>query len=289
MNPGRKGNQGRQLIAILVQTIEIGIILLLGAAVFWLWRNAQQSIAQTAMLQATVDALKLENERLQVLNQPTATPVEPVATETVAAEADGVLSFTDPNNPALLNPMFTWQPGSAAGNAYDLTLEPGTLTLTAGPGTEQWQATSTGPFMVFPVTGDFDITVKVKTSPVENYQRTGIGLRSMQDVNTWVNFSRNYHTGIPGGQGIMVLANQAGSSSLVNSVTYTGEVCYLKIERRGSELNLSYSEDGTNWTTLQERYAIGFGEPMEVFLMASSTSGQALTAQFSELTLTPVP
>jgi regulation of enolase protein 1 (concanavalin A-like superfamily) len=289
MNSTKKGSQGRRLIAILVQTVEIGIILLLGVAVFWLWQNLQQSTAQTAMLQATVDTLKLENEQLQVLIQPTATPPEPLATATASAEDANVVSFSDPNNPASLNPMLSWQPGNAPANAYDLTLAPGALTLTAGPGTDQWQWTNTGPFVVLPVSGDFDVTVKVKASPFEAFQRAGIGVRSTQDINSWVNISRNFHSGIAGSQGIMVLADQAGSSSLLNNVPYTGEECFLRIERHGSELNLSYSEDGTNWTVLQGNYVPAFADPVEVFLMASSSSAQGLIAQFSELTLTPKP
>lgn len=288
MNPTKKSSQGRRLIAILVHTVEIGIILLLGVAVFWLWQNLQRSTAQMATLQATVDTLKLENEQLQVLLQPTAT-AEPVATESAAAEEESVVSFSDPNNSAALDPMFGWQPGSASGNAYDLTLEPGTLTLTAGPGTDQWQWTNTGPFVVFPVSGDFEVSVKVKASPTEAFQRAGIGVRSTQDINSWVNISRNFHSGIAGAQGIMVLADQTGTSTLLNNVPYTGGVCFLKIERRGSELNLSYSEDGTNWTVLQGNYVPSFADPVEIFLMASSTSVQPLTAQFSELTINPTP
>lgn len=287
MNPSKKRNQGRLLVTILVQTIEIGLILMLLAAVFLLWQRLQQSTQQISVLQATLDTL--ENERLQVLSQPTVTPIAPEITVTASANEANLLSFSDPNDPSVLNPEFSWQEGNPGANAYDLTREPGTLTLVAGAGTEQWQQTNTGPFIVLPVSGDFDVSVRMEASPVELYQRAGIGIRSSQDMNTWVNISRNYHGVISGNQGIMVLANQQGNSVLLNNVPYTGELCFFKIERRGSEVSLSYSEDGTTWNVLQANYVANFGDPVELFLMASSTSGQGLTAQFSDLTLTPKP
>lgn len=287
MNSSTKRNQGRLLVTILVQTIEIGMILVLGAAVFLLWQRLQQSTQQMAALQATLSTL--ENERLQVLSQPSATPVPAEATATASTESVDVVSFSDPNNSSALNPELVWQPGNAGANAYDLTREPGSLTLVAGAGTDQWQMTNSGPFIVLPVSGDFDVSVRMEASPVELYQRAGIGVRSAQDVNTWVNISRNFHGTISGSQGIMVLSNQQGNSSLLNNVPYTGDVCYLKIERRGASVSLFYSEDGTNWTVLQEDYVANFGDPVEVFLMASSTSGQGLIAKFSDLKLTTVP
>lgn len=287
MNPSKKRNQGRLLVTILVQTIEIGLILVLAAAVFLLWQRLQQSTQQMTVLQATVDSL--ENERLQVLSQPTATPVPLETTATASPAEPNLLSFSDPDDPSVLNPDFVWQEGSAGANAFDLTREPGTLTLVAGAGTEQWQQTNSGPFIVLPVSGDFDVSVRMEASPVEAYQRAGIGIRSSQDINTWVNISRNFHTVISGGQGIMVLANQQGNSSLLNNVPYTGAVCFFKIERRGPQVSLSYSEDGTTWNLLQENYVANFGDPVEIFLMASSTSGQGLMAQFSDLTLITKP
>ena len=287
MNPTKKSNQGRRLITILVQTVEIGLILGLCAVVVLLWQRLQQSTQQRTAIQATVEAL--EAERLQLLSQPTVTPVPAEPTATDATNGGDLLSFSDPNDPNALNPMLGWQPGNAGANAYDLTLEPGTLTLIAGAGTEQWQLTNSAPIIVLPVSGDFDVSVKVETSLFEIFQRAGIGVRSSQDPNTWVNISRNFHNGISGNQGIMVLGNQQGNSSLLSNIPYTGEVCFLKIERRGPSLSLSYSEDGTNWTVLEGNYVANFVDPVEIFLMASSTSGQGITAQFSDLSLTTVP
>lgn len=287
MTSSKKGDQGRRLIAILVQTVEIGLILGLSVIVFLLWQRLQASTQQLASVQATLDTL--EAERLNALNQPTSTPLVPQADSTSAASDANLLAFSDPNDPALLNPMFGWQPGNADVNSYDLTLEPGTLTLLAGGGTEQWQLTNSSPFIVLPVSGNFDVTVKMESSPTELYQRAGIGLRSAQDVNTWVNISRNYHGAISGNEGIMVLSNQQGNSSLLSNTPYTAEVCFLKIERRGFEVSLSYSEDGTNWMVLEGNYAANFGDPVEIYLMSSSTSARGLTAQFSELTLTVMP
>lgn len=287
MNPSKRGNQTRRLIGIAVQTVEIGIILVLCAAVFLLWQQLQQSAQQVSVVQATVAFL--EEERSRLLSQPTAAPVAPQPSATATTNGVNRLSFTDPNDPNALNPTLVWQPGSAGVNAYDLTLGPESLTLIAGGGTDQWQGTNTGPFIVLPVSGDFDVSVRVETSPVEIFQRAGIGVRSSQDINTWANISRNYHNAISGGQGIMVLSNQQGNSSLLGNVAYAGEVCFFKIERRGPSLNLSYSEDGTNWIVLEPNYVANFGDPVEIFLMASSTSGRGLTAQFSEFSLTMLP
>jgi regulation of enolase protein 1 (concanavalin A-like superfamily) len=288
MNPSKKSNPGRQLIGILIQTVEIGLIVGLSAAVFLLWQRLQVSTQQIAVIQATTSAL--EAEQLQLSNQPTLTPALPEASATEAPEqGPDLLSFSDPNDPASLNPLFGWQPGREGANSYDLTYEPGTLTLIAGAGTDLWQTNNSGPLIVLPVSGDFDVSVRVEADPVEIYQRAGIGVRSGQDANTWVNISHNYHGVIAGGEGIMVLGNQQGNSSLLNNISYTGDVSFFKIERRGPELSLFYSEDGTNWNLLQENYAANFVDPVEIFLMASSTSGQGLAARFSGLTLTSVP
>lgn len=268
--------------------------------------SSSQDIAN---IQATIAIL--ENERRILLSEPTLSPeVSTLAlpTESTVANPPTIattqspipdlgntatnsleaISFSAPGDVQSLNPVFGWQPGNAIANSYDLTLNPGTLTLVAAGNTDQWQGTNSAPFIVFPIRGNFVVSVKVAISPTQNYQRAGIGIRSTENINTWVSITRNYHSNV-GGQANIVLSNQQGRSELLNNNPYSRSECYFKIERRGSIVDLSYSENGVNWIVLQDNYVANFTEDVEIFLMVSSTASLGITAQFSDFTLTRLP
>jgi hypothetical protein len=98
-----------------------------------------------------------------------------------------VIPFAAPDDPEALNPIFGWQPGSSTASTYDLAIEPGVLTLIAGPGTNQWDNTDSGPLIAYPFEGDFEARVEVAFEPSgSEYKLAGLGVRSVNEHTTWL-------------------------------------------------------------------------------------------------------
>lgn len=202
----------------------------------------------------------------------------PVAT----AAASELVSFSSPDDPEVLNEALGWQAGGSEANSYDLTLNPGALTLVGGPNTDQWRSVDSAPAIIYPVSGDFLAEVKVVFAPDENYQTAGIGIRSVGEP-TWLRIARIYDSG----NKLAVSASDGGNSSPLSVAEYVDDTVWLRVQRRGSIFNFSYSTNGSNWVELEKDLVFELPGDAELFLNAYSTANTGVVAQFSEFSVEP--
>jgi regulation of enolase protein 1 (concanavalin A-like superfamily) len=209
---------------------------------------------------------------------PTITPTQLPPTPLSPTAISGPIPFSAPNEPSILNPVLGWQPGSSLANSYDLMYYPGALFLTAGTDTVQYAGyDDTAPYVTYNFEGDFDVQVKVVFSPSQDTQAASLGVRSVQNRNTWLRISR-YHFG---GQIVWVVGNRNGSELRLNSVSYASDTVHFKIERRRFLFTLSYSTNGSNWIDLQKEYVFEMPNDVEIFLSVYSIfNSEAVKAAF---------
>ncbi len=196
----------------------------------------------------------------------------------------GQLTFNAPGEPAGLNPMLEWDAGSSEASSYRLT--PGGLSLTAGPHT--WPGF---PLIRYrePIQGDFEVRVRLDFSPA------ALSLSTAQMVGLMARPAGARlvlgETGFPQDWAVASrYINDAGSLAGCRGswVDYTAEAVHLKMERAAGRWRCAYSANSTNCTWLDvagDARATG-DEPVEIALFAYSDTGAALTARFSEWSIT---
>jgi len=156
--------------------------------------------------------------------------------------------------------------------------------LISGPSTDQWSKRDDAALLSFPITGNFDVQVRVIFDPSKNYQSAGLGIRSANDPLTWIRITRSYFDGQVFGVGRTV----QGVSTPFTPVNYGSDTIYLRIERRGEFVTLSYHGEGKNWIALEKDHEIKLSEKVEIYLITYSTDTFAgATAQFSDLSILP--
>jgi eukaryotic-like serine/threonine-protein kinase len=220
-------------------------------------------------------------------NTPEPTKTTPTATETPSVSPtptpmlfSGPIPFASPNDPNTLNPLFGWQPGASPASSYDLKSQPGALRLIAGPGTNQWSRTNSLPLVLLPIKGDFDAQVKVVIHAEQEIQNAGLGVRSALDNTTWIRLERVLYQ-----RQQRVTANAMNKDSPVasNSVSYSNDTVYFRIQRRGSLFTVAYSTNGTNWVNEFEDLVFEMSNEVQIYLFAYSTANVGVVAQFYEL------
>jgi len=194
--------------------------------------------------------------------KPTATPLPPTPTP-----VSGSIPFGAPDDPLSLNPILGWQPGASIASRYDLGLDPGALTLIAGPNTDQWKLVDTAPMILLAARGDLEAQVKVVFGPERNYEFVGLGVRSAEDNTTWVRLGRGYYNG----QSVGFTMMQRGKVLRDGVSPYSNDTVYFKIERRASLFALSYSVDGNNWVFLTKDSVIEVTDEVQIYLYAFSS------------------
>ncbi len=92
---------------------------------------------------------------------------------------------------------------------------------------------------------DFEVEVKFLSTPTEQYQMQGILV--MEDADSWIRFDT-----YSDGTSLHVFASvtlDGEPTTKINITISASAVPYLKVLRVGDVWTLSYSVDGTNWTT----------------------------------------
>ena len=183
-----------------------------------------------------------------------------------------MIPFANPSDPSALNPVFGWQPGGAVGNAYDLTLYPGELSLIA-------DAESSGkyPALIYPFQGNFQVSVRLDFQTDGPYiQAAGIGFRASGGGGG------AFIQSLFGGDGLEILS---GAADQTFSDPYANSVVYLRITKRGTLFSTEYSANGTNWVTLVNNSVISLPDNVEVYLYAFSDNDEGVVARFSEFNI----
>lgn len=167
------------------------------------------------------------------------------------------------------------------------------LRLTGGGIDHVWQAGPEGmkiPFVGREVRGDFTLTVRVRAVDLpEAGSVTGVaGLFLMADANTTMDHSL-YLTGNRdqanrrGWLRVTAAGNQISTKEDPNEAFKTDELS-LKVERVGTKVTASVSDDGKAWAALGS-FEMALDKAVTAGVFVAHTGGP-FTAEFRELTIT---
>jgi hypothetical protein len=225
-----------------------------------------------------------------------ATPAPPLVME-------GIIPFVSEEDPKALNPVWTWLPGEHPDNAYSLKIEPGALTLMAGDSTllfkepEEEEEQFLGPRLELPVSGDFEVQVRLRHEEGGGGQNACLGARSFEEGGAALAMCR---TGRSGGydsygeykswEGIQVWGRKEGEEEgdWFTKESYGDPDLYLKMVRLENLVSLYYSDDGDEWWPIEEEYVFRLPSEVNLFLVVYSDRSEGFIARFWDFILSPL-
>lgn len=209
----------------------------------------------------------------------TATPTLIDQTEEVQVDDFINIPFDTSDNAAALNPIFGWQPGESPASSFNLTSNPGKLTIVAGPKTEQWGRNNSAPIVSMPIEGDFEVSVKVEIMPETEIQAAGLGVMSAEDQTTWLRLERTFYKSI---HRATFNATKRGDNIAGAGTAYPDDSVYFWIKRNGSVFSASYSTNNTNWVVVVDEKVFEMPEKVNIYLYTYSTKDLGVVAKFSD-------
>ncbi|MDE3090304.1 MAG: DUF1349 domain-containing protein, partial [Chloroflexota bacterium] len=168
-------------------------------------------------------------------------------------------------------------------NSYQLLQNPTRLRIIASSSTDMNANENSAPLVSYPCRGDFEVYVRVESTPNQAYQFAGIGVRSIESNNVWLRIGRQSNGPTTS---LVTTGNNGLSPQLWDAVSYLKSVIHLKIGRNKNLITLSYSDDKINWRILERDYLAPMSNEVEIFLISLSNSSNAgLAADFSDFAL----
>jgi len=162
-----------------------------------------------------------------------------------------------------------------------------TITATAGPRTDFWRKTHDGGvrdhghFYYQTVSGDFTAVVKVIGQYTSLYDQAGLMVR--RDAARWMKCGIEYVNGI---QHASVVVTRDWSDWSIVPLANPPAI-WLRVERRGGTLEVSYALDGANFTLIRQAF-LSAQPSLQVGVMLASPTGDGLTATFEGLRIVPL-
>ena len=181
---------------------------------------------------------------------------------------------------------FQWEQGGDLNSSYDI-ISSNTLRITAAPETDRKINLSGNnnnkqcPLIVFPVTGDFEASVKVSFQSSTNFQRAALGLRDANDKNKEVllYLMENYRL-----EALRI--NSGKPERLADSINHNSKVVYLKIKRQLGNVSLLYSTNGLQLSSAAPEFQFSLSNKVEIFFeVLSSHNPNTAVAEFSDFSL----
>ncbi|WP_285767495.1 DUF1349 domain-containing protein [Peribacillus sp. SI8-4] len=167
--------------------------------------------------------------------------------------------------------------------AWRVNAEDSTLVIETDDRTDFWQKThygfaaDNGHFLFHEVKGDFRLTTKVKSKPVNRYDQAGLMVRFSSE--TWLKTSVEY---IPDGKSKLgvVATNQGYSDWSSQEITQAGASLFYRITRRDNNYYVDYSLDGSTWSQIRMTHLVEGADTMKVGIYACSPQGKGYEAAF---------
>ncbi|KWW22048.1 hypothetical protein AS888_04690 [Peribacillus simplex] len=167
--------------------------------------------------------------------------------------------------------------------AWSINAEDSVLVIKTDNQTDFWQKThygfqaDNGHFLYLEVNGDFRLTTKVKSNPVNRYDQAGLMVRFSSE--TWLKTSVEY---IPDGQSKLgvVATNQGYSDWSSQDISEDGAPLFYRITRKDNDFYVDYSLDGTSWSQIRMTHLVEEASKMKVGLYACSPQGIGYEAAF---------
>ncbi|MGE6375935.1 DUF1349 domain-containing protein [Peribacillus muralis] len=183
-------------------------------------------------------------------------------------------------NDAEFGTKLTWH---SEPETWRVTAEDSTLVIKTDDQTDFWQKThygfqaDNGHFLYHEVSGDFRLTTKVKSKPVNRYDQAGLMVRFSSE--TWLKTSVEF---IPDGKSKLgvVATNQGYSDWSSQEFSEGGATLFYRITRRNTNYYVDYSLDGTSWSQIRMTHLVETGKTMKVGIYACSPQGEGFEAAF---------
>lgn len=154
--------------------------------------------------------------------------------------------------------------------------------------TDFWQEThygfraDSGHFLFTEVPGDFTITTKVRSHPVNQYDQAGLMVRV--GPSCWIKTSVEHALDGPAHLGAVVTNHGFSDWSMQDFPRESREVC-LRIRKEGSDFMVEFSANPLgDWSLLRLAHLnLGNTEPLACGLYACSPKGSGFRAEFDFL------
>jgi regulation of enolase protein 1 (concanavalin A-like superfamily) len=190
------------------------------------------------------------------------------------------ISFATGSDTTQFSPVWKWYRGKSASGIFTIDAEKNELTLLADTQTDQKDKDTTAPVLAYPYSGNFVVQVRLNFQKLTGSpdQLAALGVRDPANPNQWIRIERT------SGDTIQVSVDQNGTSSVVQSVAYSGEEeVLLRIERRSGRFSLYYSLNGDTWLPVAQDYSFDLPEDVEIYLTTTwPYDTGAASARFSE-------
>lgn len=163
-----------------------------------------------------------------------------------------------------------------------------TLTVTSGLNTDFWRKThygfirDTGHFYYQEVTGDFSAVVKITGQYEVLYDQAGLMIR--ENDLTWLKSGIEFVEGV---QYASVVVTREYSDWSVVQLPQNPTSLWLRLERRGSAVEVKYSLDGEQYTMIRLAY-LTEAETVQVGPMCASPEREGFQVVFEDFQITPL-
>ncbi|WHX79780.1 DUF1349 domain-containing protein [Priestia flexa] len=157
------------------------------------------------------------------------------------------------------------------------------LVMKPNVNTDFWQRThygfqvDNGHFLYKEVSGDFQLTTKVHTKPLNRYDQAGLMVRVSKD--TWIKSSVEYIPNESNKLGAVVI-NNGYSDWSTQDFEEDQSALYFRMKKVGQDYSLYYSVDGEKWKQLRIAHLFAEEETMQIGIYACSPQGEGYEASF---------
>lgn len=186
-----------------------------------------------------------------------------------------------------IDDFWTFNNGGLEENQYAVDYIKEELVLTAAGGTSQWTNDNTAPVLSFLTDKDFSVIVELDFDPRVDFQHAGIGV--LEPISgDWARVSRSYDSHSlenPSDQPNSVYVMKKGKEGLLklNHDNYRDVRVYLKMTRLDQDIAYEYSQDGEEWTLLDEVSLNTSFDELSVYLFAYSTNKTSIDAIYKNI------
>lgn len=181
-----------------------------------------------------------------------------------------------------IQPGFTWL------NEPEHEIRDNRLHLTTSPETDFWQRThygfqrDNGHCLLTSVKGDFSMTVRTEFYPKEQYDQSGLIVRSNAD--NWIKISTEYEN--PGHSRLGSVVTNSGYSdwATIDLFTQINEVWY-RIKSENNDFVIEYSYNGSTWHQLRITHLLQQIKDLQVGVYACSPKQSSFETIFDRFEL----
>ena len=180
-----------------------------------------------------------------------------------------------------LAPAFTFRRGGSFYSGTTVDEATNTLTLIAGPDTDQHTTDIYAPVVTLPVHGDFDVSVHLTTKfpNTQCCQHAGIGVRSPADPSVWIRITRDHAR-------VLTVNRNRGEVELPTHRVDAGTSLDLRIQRTGNQFSFFYREVGDEWIPFTVPLSFELPQDAELYLVVySAHNNQNSTGAFRNLVI----